>query len=129
MAKTMALVFGIILVLIGLLGFVTNPLVGANGLFATNGLHNIVHILLGIILLVASRAGQAQSALWLKVVGVVFLILALLGFLLGGTTLLGIVAVNAMDHWLHLVLGIVLLVTGMRGNTMPAPAAMPMGMQ
>ncbi len=128
MAKTMALVFGIILVLIGLLGFVGNPLVGANGLFVTNGLHNIVHIVFGIILVVASRSGQGNSALWLKILGFVFLVLAVLGFLLGGPMLLGIVAINTMDQWLHLVLGVVLLIAGMRGNSAAAQPAAPMGM-
>lgn len=123
MAKTAALVFGIIFVLVGLLGFVSNPLVGANGLFMTNGLHNVVHLLFGIILLVAMRGGQAQSALWLKILGVVYLILAVLGLVLGGPMLFGLVDINGADNWLHLVLGVVLLLAGMRGNS--AAAQMP----
>lgn len=111
MAKTLALVFGIVFVLVGLLGFVSNPLVGANGLFMTNGLHDIVHILFGIILIWASRSGQASSVSWLKILGVVYLVLAVLGFLLApsGPSLLGLVTVNMADHWLHVVLGVVLL--------------------
>lgn len=123
----MALVFGIIFVLVGLLGFVSNPLVGSTGLFMTNGLHNLVHLLIGIILIVASRSGQASSSMWLKIIGVVYLLLAVLGFLLApsGPMLLGIVTVNMADHWLHLVLGVVLLFAGLRGNS---ASAQPMGM-
>ncbi|HWU24491.1 MAG TPA: DUF4383 domain-containing protein [Candidatus Paceibacterota bacterium] len=119
MAKTLALVFGIVFVLIGLLGFVSNPLVGANGLFMTNGLHDIVHILFGIILIWASRGGQASSVSWLKILGVVYLVLAVLGFLLApsGPSLLGLVTVNMADHWLHVVLGVVLLAAAFMSNS------------
>lgn len=119
MAKTLALVFGIVFVLVGLLGFVSNPLVGANGLFMTNGLHDIVHILFGIILIWASRSGQASSVSWLKILGVVYLVLAVLGFLLApsGPSLLGLVTVNMADHWLHVVLGVVLLAAAFMSNS------------
>ena len=128
MAKTMALVFGIIFVLVGLLGFVSNPLVGPYGLFVTDGLHNLVHLVLGVILLFAARSGQAQSARWLKILGVVYLVLAVLGFLLApsGPSLLGIVAMNGADNWLHVVLGIVLIIAGMRGNSPAMQPAAPM---
>lgn len=119
MAKTLAIVFGAIFVLVGILGFVNNPLVGPSGIFMTNGLHNLVHLLFGIILLVASRGGQASSASWLKILGVVYLVLAVVGFLLApnGPSLLGLVSINMADHWLHVVLGVVLLIAGMRGNS------------
>lgn len=118
MAKTLALVFGIVFVIVGLLGFVSNPLVGANGLFMTNGLHDIVHLLFGIILIWASRGSQARSVSWLKILGVVYLVLAVLGFLLApsGPSLLGLVTVNMADHWLHVVLGVVLLLAAYMGN-------------
>lgn len=119
----MALVFGIIFVLAGLLGFVNNPLIGANGLFMTNGAYNIVMIILGVILLVASRGGQGKSASWLKIIGVLFIIIAVLGFLMHGPMLLGVLAINSMDNWLALVLGVILIIGGMRGNS---PAAQPM---
>lgn len=119
----MALVFGIIFVLAGLLGFVSNPLIGANGLFMTNGAYNIVFIILGVILLIGSRGGQGKSARWLKIVGVIFIILAVLGFLMPGPMLLGILAINSMDNWLVLILGVILIIGGMRGNS---PASQPM---
>ena len=39
MAKTLAIILGVILVLLGLLGFISNPLIGVNSLFATDGVH------------------------------------------------------------------------------------------
>jgi hypothetical protein len=46
----------------------------------------------------------------LKIVGVVYALVAILGFF-AGDMLLG-VALNAADHWLHVFLAIVLLVAG-----------------
>jgi hypothetical protein len=111
MAKTFAIIFGIIFVLIGALGFVSNPLVGANALFDTNTAHNLVHLLLGAILLIVAFWTPSQSALWLKIMGVVYLLLALLGFFTS-SPLLGLIEVNGADNWLHLVFGAVLIFAG-----------------
>lgn len=129
-AKTWALVLGIILVLVGLLGFVSNPLVGMAGLFMTNAALDIVYIILGAILVVVSQWSSENSALWLKIVGVIYLILAILGFVMipGGGTMFGLMA-DMATHWLHVVVGVVLLAAGfwakegMGGMAMP-PAAM-----
>lgn len=125
MAKKIALLLGIVFVLVGLLGFVPNPIVGMAGIFETDMLHNLVHILFGIILIVAAKKGAAM--LWLKVLGVVYLLLAILGFLMvpEGGMLLGLVHANAADHWLHVVLGIVLVLAGFMGKGRPAMPANP----
>jgi hypothetical protein len=114
MAKTLAIVFGIIFVLVGLLGWVPNPLVGAGAIFDTNHAHDLVHLVFGIILLGAGLRMPAQSAMWLKILGIAYLLLAVLGFLLvpNGGSLLGLVTTNVADHLLHIVLGVVLLVAG-----------------
>lgn len=116
MAKTLAMVFGVIFILVGLLGFIDNPLVGAQGIFETDMLHNLVHLLFGLILLVVSMKMAGKSALWLKIIGVVYLLLAILGFMMGDGMLLGLVQANAADHWLHLVLGVVLVLAGFSGK-------------
>jgi hypothetical protein len=118
MAKKLAVVFGVIFVLVGVLGFIPNPIVGATGLFMTNTLHDLVHLLIGVILLVVAMTAPAKSALWLKIFGVVYLLLVVLGFLLipSGGMLLGLVTMNMADHFLHLVLGVVLLAAGMMAN-------------
>lgn len=118
MAKTLAIVFGIVFVLVGLLGFVPNPIVGANGIFVTNTLHDLVHLLFGIILLLVAFMAPMKSALWLKILGIVYLLLAVIGFVLvpSGGPLLGLVDTNMADHWLHVVLGVVLLAAGFAPN-------------
>lgn len=130
MGKTLALIFGIIFVLVGLLGFVPNPLVGAGAIFDTNTAHDLVHLVLGIILLAVVFWAPARAALWLKIIGVLYLVVALMGFVMT-SPLLGIVAINDADNWLHVVLGVVLFLAGwwshdeMMKAPMQAPPAQP----
>lgn len=128
MAKTFALIFGVIFVLVGILGFIPNPLVGMNGIFDTNTAHDVVHLLLGIVLLVVAFWAPTQSALWLKILGVVYLLVALLGFF-SGSPLLGFIEANSADNWLHVVLAVVLFLAGWFAKDdmmMKSAAAMPM---
>jgi hypothetical protein len=117
-AKTLALVFGVVLVIVGVLGFISNPLVGATGFFLTNSLLNIAYIIAGIILAGCALRMPGQSGMWLKIIGVVYLIVAVLGFLLvpAGGAILGIFTTNMAGHWLHVVVGIVLLAAGFWGS-------------
>ncbi|HEX7651599.1 MAG TPA: DUF4383 domain-containing protein [Candidatus Paceibacterota bacterium] len=127
-AKMLALVLGIIVVIVGLLGFVANPLVGATGMFLTNAALNVVYIIIGAVLIIVSVWASAQSGLWLKIGGVIYLIVAILGFLMA-SPVLGFLAVNMATNWLHVVLGIVMLAAGFWGTEgmamdMNRPAAM-----
>jgi|SRR3989344_7965071 len=112
MAKKLSLVFGVVFLVVGLLGFVSNPIVGEGAMFHTDGLHNVVHLLFGLMLLYGGTKGGANASMILKVSGVIYLVLAVLGFLMGGDSLLGLVAINSADNWLHLVLGLGLLYAG-----------------
>ena len=64
MLKRLAMIFGAIFILVGLLGFVSNPLVGPDGFFMTNGAHNIAHLLIGAVLVFAST--QTERAAWIS---------------------------------------------------------------
>ena len=78
LARTVAAVFGAIYLLVGIIGFVLeSPLFG---LFEVNALHNIVHILLGAILLYGSMS-YAAAVQTTRGVGAVLLILGILGFI------------------------------------------------
>jgi hypothetical protein len=121
MAKKLAIIFGIIFVLIGLLGFISNPVVGEGQdvIFMTDMMHNLVHLLIGIILIIAGWMGDRPASLWLKIFGVVYLVLFIDG-LIQTDNLFGFVMQNGNDTWLHLVFGVVLLVAGFmsRGSDM-----------
>jgi hypothetical protein len=106
--KTVALVLGIVFTLVGILGFVP-PLVfdGALlGIFAVNLLHNIVHLVVGILGFAAAYTGFAR--LYNQVIGLVYLLLGIIGFIPGLThngALLHLVSINLADNLLHLVVG------------------------
>jgi hypothetical protein len=118
MAKTLAIIFGVVFVLVALLGFMDSGIAGENGIFQTNMLHDLVHLLFGVILLVVAFTNEARSAAWLRILGIVYLVLAVLGFLLigEGGELFGLVLMNSADHWLHVILGVVLILASMAGG-------------
>jgi len=118
MAKKAAIVIGIVLILVGIWGFVQNPVAG---LFNVNVLHDLVHIITGIVLLIG--AGKAAAAT-LKWVGIIYVIVAIIGFI-WGLGFLGVGSGGDADNYLHLLLGIVLAAFGWAGapkmDTMSAP--------
>lgn len=82
------------------------------GILAVNGWHNVVHILLGLLGLIAAGYAARSYALG---VGLLYVVLALWGFLEteeGIGTLLDLVPVNTEDNLLHLVLGLTGLAAG-----------------
>ena len=107
-ARLAAIVIGIVFVLVGLLGFVNNPVLG---LFQVNPLHNLIHIISGVVLL-AGAFSSLGSSMALKIIGVVYALVAILGFFAVNADgmLLGLIPVNRADQWLHVVLAVVILV-------------------
>ncbi|HWH06745.1 MAG TPA: DUF4383 domain-containing protein [Gaiellaceae bacterium] len=116
LAQTLALLFGVVFVLVGILGFIPGitseapgPFAGDDsdaellGIFQVSVLHNIAHLLFGVGILAART--HAASLTYLLVGGIAYLGLWLLG-LLGAMDWL---PANAADDWLHLALGVALL--------------------
>ncbi len=110
--QTVALVFGAVYTLVGLAGFFVsetfagtddNTLLG----FEVNHLHNIVHLLIGLALLGASRRTETARRLNL-LIGGTYLLLGVLGWFIQDTAA-NIVALNEPDHLLHLASGAVLV--------------------
>ncbi|MDX1380849.1 MAG: DUF4383 domain-containing protein [Xanthomonadales bacterium] len=118
-----SIVMGFAFVATGLLGFVPNPLVAPDGLFAVNAAHNAVHLLTGTLFLLvpvlfAGREGRAITA-----IGVAYAAVAVLGFFTRGDMLLGLVHINQADRWLHAGLALVILAAGRLLPQAPPPAA------
>lgn len=106
MAKTTSIVFGIIFVIAGLLGFVNNPIFG---IFAADTVSSILHIIVGIVLL--AMASKPSAVGTLKTIGILYVIFAIIGFI-SGSSVLGLFVVNGAANWLYLVLGIIIAVMG-----------------
>ena len=113
-SKTFAYVFGIVFLLIGVLGFV--PSLTPNGMllgiFQVNALHNVVHVLSGVVALIAAMAGLYYSKLYFKVFGVVYALVTVLGFLTGDGLIGGLLPVNMADNLLHVVIAAAALYIG-----------------
>ncbi len=125
MTKKLAKVLGIVVIVVGVLGFFSNPIVGTTGFFHTNVALDIVYIILGLILVLCGT--DAKAKMWLKIVGIVYLLLAIFGIVMmkGAmtATVFGL-EVGTATNWLHLVLGLVMLLKGMMGGKMMSSGAM-----
>jgi hypothetical protein len=109
---TVAMLFGAVLALVGVLGPVLG---GANGeliVFGRNYLHDAVHLLSGLAGLAAGyAAGGEYAGGYNKVLGVTYLLVTVLGFALTGL-MADLLAINFADNVLHLVLAVAFLGVG-----------------
>lgn len=139
-ARLYCLLVGGVLVIAGIIGFFYEASFAAGdsikadeafGVLAVNGWHNLVHLAIGGVLLIAAGGPARATALG---VGVLYLVLAALGFIATGdggigfiaedNVLIDLVPVNTEDNWLHVILGAtgVLAALGTGRGTAPAPA-------
>src|SRR5918993_4183410 len=125
---TTAQLFGVVLLLVGILGFIPGITSEAPGdftgeeseaellgIFRVSILHNIVPLLFGIFGLGLARTADGART-FLVGGGVIYLLLWIVG-LIGGLEWL---PANSADHWLHFALGVALLGAGLllgRGRT------------
>lgn len=98
----------------GLLGFV--PGVVRNGLylgiFMVNIPHNILHIVSGMMFLVAAMISADLTRLWFRAFGVVYAAMAVWGLYLGEGMICGVISNNRVDAWGHAGLALIMLVIG-----------------
>ena len=126
LVQTTALVVSIVFLIVGVAGFIPgltthydqmsfaghNSMAMLLGVFMVSVLHNIVHLLFGVVGLVAAR--QTSSAYWYLIIGgVVYLVLWLYGLLIDQPSNANFVPVNTADNWLHLVLGVGMTALGL----------------
>ena len=111
--KVIAQIVGVVLTLVGVIGFFTG---GMLWVFGLNMLHNVIHLVAGVVGLVCGfyAAGKWASG-YNKVFGVVYLLVGILGFAAAGF-MSSLLATNMADNVLHLVLGIVLAGVGFGTN-------------
>lgn len=120
--RTIALLFGYVFLAVGVLGFAFQPTLFA---FGVNPLHNVVHLASGLALLAGAYvAGGVHAKTVNTVLGAVYLLVALLGFVTPGLTAALLHsdadAFPFADAILHAILGVALLGAGL---AIKAPAA------
>src|SRR5437867_10895492 len=80
--------------------------------FHVNAAHNAVHLLTGIAAFLCGMAGVCASKTFFKIFGVVYGLVAVLGFVVGDGMLLGLISNNMADTWLHVGIAVVSLIIG-----------------
>lgn len=123
--QVVAGIFGAVFLLVGILGFI--PGITANlgtimfaghhseaallGIFQVSVLHNVVHLLFGIVGLLGLRSrGLAKS--YLIVGGIVYAVLWIYGLVVPMESMGNFVPLNSADNWLHFVLAAAMITTG-----------------
>jgi Domain of unknown function (DUF4383) len=117
---TVARLFAIVFLLVGILGFIPGITTNAPGDFSGSGsdaellgifqvsiLHNVVHLLIGIVGLALARTWDGART-FLIGAGVLYIVLWIVG-LIGGADW---VPFDTADNWLHFVLGVVMVAAG-----------------
>lgn len=115
-----------VFLLVGILGFI--PGVTANydtmsfaghesdamllGVFAVSVLHNLVHVLFGVVGLALARSASGATA-YLIGGGAVYLVLWIYGLVIDHDTAANFVPLNSADNWLHLGLGVGMIALGL----------------
>ena len=132
--RTAATVVSVVFLLVGVLGFI--PGVTTNfgdmtfaghhsdahllGIFQVSILHNIVHLLFGIVGLMLARTASGARA-YLIGGGVIYAVLWVYGLAVGQDSAANFVPLNTADDWLHFFLAVGMvglgLILGRRATT------------
>ena len=113
-AQLYAIVIGGTLVIAGIIGFFWSASFGSPGdvdevlgLLGVNAWHNLVHIATGALGLLALRYGASGARTYAGLLGLVYVAIAVWGFILGADgNLLGFIPVNTDDSVLHAIIGV-----------------------
>ena len=123
--RAVTLLFGAIFLLIGVAGFIPGVTShygelgfageesGAEilGLFQTSVLHNVVHLLFGVVAVAMARS-ETGARTYLVGAGTIYLVLWVFGLVVHGEKG-NFLPVNNEDNWLHLGLALALLGLGL----------------
>lgn len=106
--KTFALILGIVLGLVGILGFFNNPIVGPTGIFGANAAQSILHLIAAAFGIYVGTKGEGRG--FNATIGWIGIVLGILGFIPGvDTILMDYLKINPAISILHIVIGIVSL--------------------
>ena len=113
LVKPVTGILGLVLAIVGIAGFFVSG--GMLLMFEVDTMHNIVHILSGVIALIAFNSSQVASRWFLIIFGIVYGLVAVIGFAMGGD-ILGLFHANAADNFLHIAIAAVCLIVGFGSN-------------
>jgi hypothetical protein len=106
--KIFALILGIVLLLVGVLGFITNPIVGDTGFFGTNTSQDVLHLIAGLFGIYVGTKGKGPG--YNMTIGWIGIVLGVLGFIGPIANLfMSLLNINTAITVLHLAIGVVCL--------------------
>ncbi len=114
MLRFLAIVFGLVFITIGILGFQKEftPDGLLFGYFQVNPMHNVIHLATGLIALFCGVSNNAASKAFFVIFGLASLAFAGYGFYSGSEKLFDLIAVNKADNIALLVTGLVFIYIG-----------------
>jgi len=132
-ASLYAGLIGAVLAVAGVVGFFYSSSFGSPGsvdavigVLDVNAWHNLVHLLSGVLGVLAFMSGPRASRTYALVFGAVYIVVAIWGFILGNhESILGFLPINTEDNFLHLILGVLGIGAGLvspEGEARPAAA-------
>lgn len=121
MLRIIAIIFGIAFIFAGVAGFFPSFMVDGLllGVFEVDAMHNIVHIVSGVIAIMAATS-YYYSRLYFQVFGIIYGLVTLLGFILSGNLGFLMMHFNTADNLLHLVIAIIALFLGFYTKKLPS---------
>ncbi len=114
MLKVWALLSGIVLITVGIMGFLPDYVHEGKlfSLFLVNPLHNVVHIALGVIALLCGLSSGLAAKLFFIITGLGLAALAIFGYMNEDGLLYNLLAYNKADSFLHGFIAAVFLYFG-----------------
>lgn len=113
MAKTVATLVGVVLILVGIVGFFSPNLMGAH----LGKAHNVVHLVSGAVSLYLGTKGTLAAARQFCIVfGIIYGLLGVVGYFVGTgpehMLELPYLMLGTRDHIVHVVIGVLYLIGG-----------------
>lgn len=129
-SRTFATIFGWVYLAVGAIGF---ALTGFSGFAATEGpvliffeinpLHNIVHLLIGAVLVVAGRNSESVARGVVATIASTYLVVGIVGFFILDSAV-NILAINQPDNFLHIGTALIgFIVVSLSKNHTESPVA------
>jgi hypothetical protein len=114
MLKRVAIGFGVVFLLVGILGFVPGITRDEHllGIFHVNPAHNFVHVLTGAAAVACGLTSAYASQMFFRIFGAIYGLVAILGFAMGDRPIFGLISNNLADAWLHTAIAAVSLFLG-----------------